>query len=805
MCTFPKTVTVLVVCIIAAASPALRAWWVPNGTPIATLENRQDYAQACSDGMGGAIIVYADNYGSDNNLTAQRVSASGNVLWDPNGNYVCWGTGSQINAVAVPDGAGGAFVAWQDERYGSWDIFVQRLSPTGASLWLMSGVALCNEEQDQENPCIIADGGGGAIIAWRDNRTLNYDIYAQRVNSSGVALWTENGVALCTATGSQIQPRAISDGAGGAIVTWGDPRIDVYDIYAQRVDRFGNMRWTANGAAVCTAANAQYAHQIVTDGAGGAIIAWRDLRSADNVYAQRVNSAEAAQWTANGIPLYATTDYQGSPHIVSDGAGGAIVAWYEYRKDDQGIFAQRLNASGVRLWESGGITVEIGLNELFDPWSFPDGSGGMILSWMDDIGDQYDLFVRRITPEGTFPWGKTTTVLSDAIDNQKEPSFAPDGEGGAVIAWTDGRNGGYYQYDIYAQHIDGTGRMGWIAPEIASVDDVPGDQGGRVFLSWKAAKPDRYMEDCMSHYTIWRSLEGSQAALAVERGASTIASLDELDPKSGDPIIRVEKMGALTIYWELIDTQDALFMEGYAKTLATLFDSSAACGDPQYYQVIAHTTDPRVYFKSSPDSGWSVDNIAPCPPAAFVGERSVEPFGLALTWEPSEESDFACYALYRGISSDFVPEAGNRIGQLGETEFFDDEWSWWSGYYYKLSAFDINGNESAFAVFSPADLTGDDTPEAPAATYLAQNFPNPFNPTTQIAYGLAAPAHVSLRIYDVSGRLVRELVDADREAGVFTETWNGRDTRGAQVASGIYFYRLDAGTFSETRKMIMLR
>jgi hypothetical protein len=246
-------------------------------------------------------------------------------------------------------------------------------------------------------------------------------------------------------------------------------------------------------------------------------------------------------------------------------------------------------------------------------------------------------------------------------------------------------------------------------------------------------------------------------------------------------------------------------MEGYGMPVATLFDSSATCGDPHYFQVVAHTTDPHVFWTSAAASGWSVDNLAPCPPAGLEGERNVSPFGLELTWDPNAESDFSCYALYRGLTEDFVPGSGNLLGQLEETEYFDGEWNWGAGYYYKLSAIDINGNESPFALFSPDNLTDADTPKAPAASYLAQNFPNPFNPTTRIAFGLAAPANVSLRIYDAAGRLVRVLAEGARPAGNYSELWDGRDARGAAVASGIYFYRLTAGAFSETRKMALLR
>jgi flagellar hook assembly protein FlgD len=108
-------------------------------------------------------------------------------------------------------------------------------------------------------------------------------------------------------------------------------------------------------------------------------------------------------------------------------------------------------------------------------------------------------------------------------------------------------------------------------------------------------------------------------------------------------------------------------------------------------------------------------------------------------------------------------------------------------------------------VLSPDDVTGTDTPKAPEASYLAQNYPNPFNPTTRLAFGLSATAHVSLKIYDAAGRLVRALVNEQRRAGRYEETWDGRDSGGRAVASGIYFYRLNAGVFESTKKMILVR
>jgi hypothetical protein len=803
MSNFLRAVFTLAACILVAASPALRAYWVADGAPLCTAVGAQRFVCAASDGAGGAIVAWSDYRGGTADIYVQRVSASGVPMWTANGVAICTAANSQIVSSVVSDGAGGAIVAWYDGRVVSDDLYAQRVNASGAVQWTANGVAICTASGVQSQPLMIPDGGGGAIVVWQDGRSSGNDIYTQRVNGAGTVLWAANGVAVCTASGDQYWYKLATDGAGGVIVAWSDSRsFTSYDIYAQRVSVNGSVQWPANGVAVCTAANNQVSVDLASDGAGGAIIAWTDPRSTSlDIYAQRVNAAGTPQWTADGIPIYASDDDQSAPAVIADGAGGAIVGWWETRGAG-GIYAQRLDASGVAQWSASGVL--LGVVAATDALhGAPDGLGGAIFSWADVSGFA-DLFAQRVTGTGNLPWGSTPANVSAALDDQELPAIAPDGSGGAVIAWCDQRSGSV-QHDIYAQLVDPLGRVGYLAPDIASVRDVPGDQGGTVFLSWDAARADLYMDATMSYYSIWRSISETQAALSLEKGVSEIRSLAELDPPGRDAVIRVEERGALTIYWQLVDTHDALFMEGYGMPVATLFDSSAYAGEPHYFQVVAHTTDPHVFWKSAAVSGWSIDNLPPGAPTGFVGEQSYEPIGLLLSWDRSTESDFSRYELYRGTSAGFVPGPANLVGEPDNAAYFDGEWSWNSGYCYKLAAFDVHGNESEFALFTPGDVTGAEPPKAPAASFLSQNVPNPFNPATRIAFGLGVPANVSLRIYDAAGRLVRTLVEGARPAGRYSELWDGRDARGASVASGVYFCRLDAGRFTQTRKMLLLR
>jgi hypothetical protein len=99
----------------------------------------------------------------------------------------------------------------------------------------------------------------------------------------------------------------------------------------------------------------------------------------------------------------------------------------------------------------------------------------------------------------------------------------------------------------------------------------------------------------------------------------------------------------------------------------------------------------------------------------------------------------------------------------------------------------------------------DESWEIPTATTLFDNYPNPFNPSTTFRYALGEPAQVSLKIYNTLGQLVKTVVDEFQAEGYYTPTWDGRNETGATVSSGIYLYRITAGKFTETRKLIMMK
>ena len=217
--------------------------------------------------------------------------------------------------------------------------------------------------------------------------------------------------------------------------------------------------------------------------------------------------------------------------------------------------------------------------------------------------------------------------------------------------------------------------------------------------------------------------------------------------------------------------------------------------------VSAMTETPGVYFDSDPDSGYSVDNIAPGVPTGLMVAYNTGS-GTELLWEGCPDADFQYFCIYRSDEENFEPSPENLVHMTASASWTDPVDEGWQ-YTYKITAVDCNGNESDAA--SATTVTGDETPSTPKAFALHQNIPNPFNPATVIRFDLPRAAHVGLHIYDVSGRLVCTLADKEMEPGSKEIAWDGRDDAGRGTASGVYFYRLTASSFTETRKMVLLK
>lgn len=237
-------------------------------------------------------------------------------------------------------------------------LIVVSLAHDAAAFWGgRGGAAICTAPQAQHQLAGIPDGTGGAIFAWTDRRDeVESQIYAQRFDASGSAQWGTNGIMIASFASNQDSPTIATDDAGGAIIVWSDTRIlSGRQIFAQKINPMGNAVWSPQGVRVCPgSAQTQRLPRVIPDGAGGAFTAWEDYRygATPVAWTQRLDANGTILWGTGGkqpTPSADPTKEQGAIAFVTDAAGGFIITFHDHRGFGFDIYAQRMAPDGSLL------------------------------------------------------------------------------------------------------------------------------------------------------------------------------------------------------------------------------------------------------------------------------------------------------------------------------------------------------------------------------------------------------------------------------------------------------------------------
>jgi len=230
-------------------------------------------------------------------------------------------------------------------------------------------------------------------------------------------------------------------------------------------------------------------------------------------------------------------------------------------------------------------------------------------------------------------------------------------------------------------------------------------------------------------------------------------------------------------------------------------DSGLVPDETYYYRVSAVDETGNTSPTSEVVSAVALD-LAPAAPTGLAAEASGG-FDVLVTWDANTEPDLDRYRLERDTTDVFG--AGTVAFETTEESYLDSGLDVGAVYYYRLFAIDVPGNESAPSDTVTHLFEGTGVPESYAAS-VSYVRPNPFAAEAWIAYTVPSDgAAVVLRVYDITGRLVRTLCDGDRAGGAYELIWDGRDATGAGVASGIYLLRAAIGEWEEVRKVVLLR
>lgn len=298
-------------------------------------------------------------------IYVQSIAPDGTRRWGDQGRLVCRATGVHSSPEIVPDGKGGAFVFWCDQRPPDpmGRVFGQHVTASGAISWAPDGIPVSEPyrlrfiEKPRRvlvlaPPFAISDGAHGAIVSWAGARGTDFDIFASRVTYGGGLPWRGDS-QVCAAPGDQFDMRMVRAGrgfgpgdreiesfrpalrGGDAIIGWLDSRPDGVRVSAQRLTQGGRIAWASDGVKVGDAeVMAPYwaPRSLLTmavDGSDGAFFVWPDARLEGGLFAVRISGdgKPACGWPEGGVAIYGRSEALGSADMTNVGKGNAVVAW----------------------------------------------------------------------------------------------------------------------------------------------------------------------------------------------------------------------------------------------------------------------------------------------------------------------------------------------------------------------------------------------------------------------------------------------------------------------------------------------
>lgn len=447
----------------------LEAQWAPGGVPVCGPCSASDRPLLAGDDAGGVFALWRQSAGGQTDVYLQRITADGEVSpgWPDTGIALSTNPRNDAPQGLLLDGAGGVWALWQESNtVTGTDLWMQRVRGDGSLVpgWPASGVPVVRAPRNQVQAAIVADGAGGAYVAWEDGRyelTLSRDVYAQHLLADGAVApgWMEDGLPVCTIEAFAGSPVLLANGVEGTLVGWIDNRRGVVDIFAQRLLADGSIApgWESDGRLLVPE---QHQPKVALDGAGGFYLATATPHSLTNgdkdffLHRFAFDGTPAPGWPAGGVTVCEGAD---DPNLFDDrydlqvepdGFGGLFLSWYDYRSGSSDIYAARFRSDGTRAqgWAENGVQVSgtggfVGGH--FDARLAADVAGGVYVAWEWQTSNSSAL-VQHLSPDGTVApgWIPGGTEVHPGVAGQFKPEVASDGSGGAIVVWREGQTGG---------------------------------------------------------------------------------------------------------------------------------------------------------------------------------------------------------------------------------------------------------------------------------------------------------------------------------------------------------------------------
>jgi hypothetical protein len=480
-----------------------------------------------------------------------------------------------------------------------------------------------------------------------------------------------------------------------------------------------------------------------------------------------------------------------SPAVASNPSGSFVITWLDMRNCNWDVYAQMYTPSGEPSGPNFKVNDDCGYAHQLSPAIAMDVSGNFVIVWADarDGCDNPDIYAQIYDNLGN-PLGSNFRINDDTGEAfQYFPDIALDESGKLVFTWTDFRDGSCNP-DIYAQCYSlttgplgsnfrvnhDTGFASQMFPSVAS------DGSGSFVITWTDFR------DGIKNPDIYAQRYDSSANLL---GSNFKVSDDVLTDYQLFPDISADNSGNFVITWT--------------------GSHGEWCDLDVYAQMYNSAGTPLgTNFKVNDDTGCAWQYLS-----AIAMEGSGR---FVITWIDTRNSWDYLDVYAQEFSSSGSPEGGNYLVPDSQFAHFSQGFvsasANSSNIYFtwmddrRGEVWDIYARVINWLHTDVGENQG--IAQLPSSFELSQNYPNPFNPVTKIQFRVGRlefgePVPTSLIVYNILGQKVKTLVDEERLPGSYEVTWDGKNEKGIEVGSGIYFYQLKTKDYTKTMKMALLR
>jgi hypothetical protein len=463
-----------------AAAPSALAQWSTDASlnsPIGAAPGDTVQAKVVAGPDGGSYVSWFDNRTGGYDVYLQRLDRDGVARWATDGILIAdLANSSTQDYGLVSDGAGGVVLAFLDTRFGGTVVTATRVLADGSQPWGATGVQV-SVGGSVNKPTIDRSGDGRPTVAWiRDNTTE-----VQRLELDGTKVWA-SPVSL-TAPSAQLWVADIEPGDGDSVIVSMVRQTGfagAKTLWAQKLSGTGASLWQADHVKVFQTGSLQFGNfpSFASDGAGGAVFAFYTTGPLQS-FVQRVAANGTVSFGTNGVAVTATSTgrERTSPGFAYDASSQrTYVAWQERisNTSQYGVVAQAFDGAGARLWGANGVVLEpvvanFGTRDV-ECDLFPAADGLPTFSWVRDVAfNNGTLFASRRLGDGTSAW-PATAVVSSAPSGHSRTDGAALGES-LVLVWEDSRDG---NTNIYGQALRADGSLG-PPPPVDVLGDLDGD------------------------------------------------------------------------------------------------------------------------------------------------------------------------------------------------------------------------------------------------------------------------------------------------------------------------------------------